>query len=185
LQSGKQHSFPIKVVCKNDEGELSMIAGENQVIGGIQQEQNSGNEVRQFVEIRLEKELYGIPIEKTREVAVPVKITAIPGTPPHIMGLMNLHGEILSVVDIKSLLNMRTSAPAETSRVVVIKTREGPVGIYCDEVINIYDIMKKDIEVPLSTLSNETGAYVKGQAQTTHGLMGILDIEGLLLKQEK
>ncbi len=162
-----------------------MIADKNQVIDGIQQEQNSGSEVRQFVEIRLEKELYGIPVERTREVAVPMKITAIPGTPPHIMGLMNLHGEILSIVDIKSLINMGTSAPAETSRVVVIKTREGPVGIYCDEVINIYDIMKKDIEVPLSTLSNETGAYVRGQVQTAHGLMGILDIEGLLLRQEK
>ena len=80
---------------------------------------------------------------------------------------------------------MRTSAPAETSRIVVIKKEVGTVGIYCDEVINIYDVMKKDIEVPLTTLSNEMGVYIKGQVQTAHGLMGILDIEGLLLQQEK
>ena len=73
----------------------------------------------------------------------------------------------------------------EKSRIVVVKTGEGPVGVFCDEVADIYDIATKDIEPPLSTLSKEMDVSMKGQTQTRDGLMGILDIEKLLMKQEK
>ena len=162
-----------------------MVDDKNQVIQGISQEEKAGEEIRQFIGIRLGKEIYGIPIEKTREVARPLQITNIPGTPPHIMGLMNLHGEILCIVNVKTLLNMGKTIPAENSRVVVIKTIEGLVGIFCDEVINMYDIMKKNIEPTLSTLSSEVGVYIRGQVQVNNGLMGILDIEKLLFGQER
>ena len=68
---------------------------------------NTEEEIRQFIGIRFGTELYGIPIEKNeREITKPLQITGIPGTLPHVKGLMNLHGEILCVVDIRILLNM-------------------------------------------------------------------------------
>lgn len=143
------------------------------------------DEVWQFIGIRLGNETYGIPVGKIKEITKPLQITAIPGTAPHIMGLMNLHGEILCIADVKILLNMGKAIPEENSRVVVIKTAEGPVGIFCDEVIDIYDIKEKNIEATLSTLSAEISAYIQGMVQVESGLMGILDIEKLLFKQEK
>ncbi len=143
------------------------------------------DEVWQFIGIRLGNETYGIPVRKIKEITKPLQITAIPGTAPHIMGLMNLHGEILCIADVKILLNMGKAIPEENSRVVVIKTAEGPVGIFCDEVIDIYDIKEKNIEATLSTLSAEISAYIQGMVQVESGLMGILDIEKLLFKQEK
>ena len=143
------------------------------------------DEVWQFIGIRLGSETYGIPVRKIKEITKPLQITAIPGTDPHIMGLMNLHGEILCIADVKILLNMGKAIPEENSRVVVIKTAEGPVGIFCDEVIDIYDIKEKNIEATLSTLSAEISAYIQGMVQVESGLMGILDIEKLLFKQEK
>ncbi len=161
-----------------------MVDNKNEVVQDIPQEKE-GEEILQFIGIRLGKEMYGIPVEKIRKIAKPLQITAIPGTAPHIMGLMNLHGEILCVVDVKILLNMGKTVPMETSRVVIIKTVEGPVGVFCDEVTDIYDITKKNIEATLSTLSAEVSAYIQGQVQVESGLMGILDIEKLLFKQEK
>ncbi|MEK7360190.1 MAG: chemotaxis protein CheW [Planctomycetota bacterium] len=146
---------------------------------------NTEEEIRQFIGIRFGTELYGIPIEKTREITKPLQITGIPGTLPHVKGLMNLHGEILCVVDVKILLNMGKIQMTEKGRIVVVKTREGLVGIFCDEVADIYDVLTKDIEPPLSTLSKEMDVSMKGQTQTRDGLMGILDIEKLLLTQEK
>ncbi len=141
--------------------------------------------LQQFIGIRLEKELYGIPLEKTREVTKPLQTTCIPGASPHIMGLMNLHGEILCVVDAKILLNMGKTNSSEHSRIIIVKTGEGPVGIFCDEITEIYEIQRRDIEPPLSTISSEIGRYLNGQVQTHDGLMGILDIERLLFKQER
>ena len=140
---------------------------------------------QQFVVIRLGREFYGIPTEKTREVAKPLKITRIPGTPSHIMGLMNLRGEILCIVDVKVLLNVGEILPTESSKIVVIKTREGPVGVFCDDIIDIYTIQKKNIEAPLFTFSSQFGGCIKGEIQTRDGLLGILDIEELLFRQEK
>ena len=157
-----------------------MISDKSQTIQDPLQE-----ELQQFIVIRLGKEIYGIPIEKTREVTRFLQITSIPGAASYIMGLMNLHGEILCIVDIKILLNIGNAIPTENNQVVVVKTIEGPVGIFCDEVIDIYSVLKKDIEAPLSTLSSETSIYIQSQVQIDLGLMGILDIERLLFKQEK
>lgn len=161
-----------------------MVDNKHEVVQDIPQEKE-GQEILQFIGIRLGKELYGIPVEKIRKIAKPLQITSIPGTAPHIMGLMNLHGEILCVVDVKVLLNMGKAIPGENSRVVVIKTAEGLVGVFCDEVIDIYDIVKENIETALSTLSAEISSYIQGQVQIDCGLMGILDMERLLFKQEK
>ncbi|HEY4481876.1 MAG TPA: chemotaxis protein CheW [Candidatus Brocadiaceae bacterium] len=161
-----------------------MVDNKHEVVQDIPREKE-GEEIQQFIGIRLGKELYGIPVEKIRKIAKPLRITSIPGTAPHVMGLMNLQGEILCVVDVKILLNMGKAIPAENSRVVVIKTVEGLVGVFCDEVIDIYDIVKKNIETALSTLSAEISSYIQGQVQIDCGLMGILDMERLLFKQEK
>ena len=158
-----------------------MVDNKNQVVQNIPQEKEEA-EILQFIGIRLGKELYGIPVERIRKIVKPLQITSIPGTAPHIMGLMNLQGEILCIVDVKILLNMGKAIPAENCRVVVIKTAEGPVGVFCDEVMDIYDIVKKDIETTLPALNREIGGYVLGQVQIDNGLMGILDIERLLLK---
>ena len=163
---------------------MQMVDNKNEVVQNISQGKEA-EEMQQFIGIRLGKEIYGIPIEKTREVARFLQITSIPGTVPQIMGLMNLHGEILCIVDIKILLNIGNAIPTENSQVVVVKTIEGPVGIFCDEIIDIYSVSKKNIETALSTLSSEMGIYIQGQAQVNDGLMGILDIERLLFKQEK
>ncbi|MBM2833069.1 MAG: CheW [Candidatus Brocadiaceae bacterium] len=161
-----------------------MVDNKHEVVQDIPQEKE-GEQILQFIGIRLGKELYGIPVEKIRKIAKPLQITSIPGTAPHIMGLMNLHGEILCVVDVKVLLNMGKAIPGENSQVVIIKTAEGLVGVFCDEVIDIYDIVKKNIETALSTLSAEISSYIQGQVQIDRGLMGILDMERLLFKQEK
>lgn len=158
-----------------------MVDGTSQETKEIQERE----EVRQFIGIRLGNETYGIPVGKIKEITKPLQITAIPGTAPHIMGLMNLHGEILCVVDVKILLNIGNVVPADNSRVVVIKTVEGPVGVFCDEVTDIYDITQKNIEAALSTLSAGISPYIQGQTQVESGLMGILDIEKLLFEQEK
>ena len=163
---------------------MLMVDNKNEVVQDISQGKEA-EEMQQFIGIRLGKEKYGIPIEKKREDARFLQITSIPGTAPYIMGLMNLHGEIMCIVDIKILLNIGNAIPTENSQVVVVKTIEGPVGIFCDEIIDIYSVSKKNIETALSTLSSEMGIYIQGQAQVNDGLMGILDIERLLFKQEK
>ena len=145
----------------------------------------SAEEIRQFIGTRFGTELYGIPVEKTREITKPLQITGIPGTLPHVKGMMNLHGEILCIVDVKILINMGKTLMTEKSRIIVVKTGEGPAGIFCDEVTDIYDVLTKDIEPPLSTLSKVMNFSMKGHTQTRDGLMGILDIEKLLMKQEK
>ena len=161
-----------------------MVDNKNEVVQDIPREKE-GEQILQFIGIRLGKELYGIPVEKISKIVKPLQITSIPGTAPHIMGLMNLHGEILCVVDVKILLNMGKVIPGENSRVVVIKTAEGLVGVFCDEVIDIYDVVRKNIETALFTLSAEISSYIQGRVQIDCGLMGILDMEKLLFKQER
>ena len=109
---------------------------------------NIADEIQQCIGIRFGTELYGIPIEKTRGDYKAPPNDRYSGNAPISRGLMNLHGEILCVVDVKILLNMGKTQMTEKSRIIVVKTGEGPVGIFCDEITDIYDISTKDIEPP-------------------------------------
>ena len=82
-----------------------MVDNKNEVAQDTPQEEKETEEIQQFIGIQLNNEIYGIPVEKIKTIVKPLQITNIPGTPPHIMGLMNLHGEILCVVDVTTSKN--------------------------------------------------------------------------------
>jgi purine-binding chemotaxis protein CheW len=124
-------------------------------------------------------ESYAFPLEQVREVVKPGPITPVPSIPEHILGVMNLRGEILPVLDLKRLMGVGMGTPDREGRIIVVKAPGMSVGFLADSVEDAIEV-KGAMEPPLATLPERQVRYLRGQV--THGglLVGVLNPETLL-----
>jgi len=138
-------------------------------------------------------ESYAFPLEQVREVVKPGPITPVPSIPEHILGVMNLRGEILpvldlkrlmgvgmgTVLDLKRLMGVGMGTPDREGRIIVVKAPGMSVGFLADSVEDAIEV-KGAMEPPLATLPERQVRYLRGQV--THGglLVGVLNPETLL-----
>jgi len=127
-------------------------------------------------------ESYGFPLERVREVVKPGPITPVPSLPEHILGVMNLRGEILPILDPKRLLGLGAGAPGPEGRIIVVKGPGMAVGFLADGVEDAIEV-RGSLEPPLATLPEGRAEYLQGQATYEGRLVGVLDVEALLARR--
>lgn len=89
--------------------------------------------------VELRGSLYGIDSATVREIVSPLEATRLPGAPPHVRGVVNLRGQLLTVVDVGHRL---TGAPAETAEgsIVVVTAAERLLGLLVDDVHDVQEL---------------------------------------------
>lgn len=89
-------------------------------------------------------------------------ITPIPGTPTFVVGIIPAQGEVMSVIDLRSLLNLPISRLAEPASIIVLKSETMEFGVLAEEVLGIQRYSLESIEHELPTLSDKAYTYLKG-----------------------
>lgn len=131
----------------------------------------------EIVEFRLGEELYALPSTAVREVYPLKGLTPLPCTPPFVLGIINIRGRILPVVDLTSLLGLTKQRLSEQSTVILMRSGDLEVGVVTDLVIGVRSLPLATIYPPLSTLANSCACYLQGI--TSEGL-GVIDAAKLL-----
>lgn len=124
-------------------------------------------------------ESYAFPLERVREVVKPGPITPVPSIPEHILGVMNLRGEILPVLDLKRLLGVDVGTLTPQGRIIVVKAPGMTVGFLADGVEDAIEV-RESMEPPLAILPERQAQYLQGQVTHDRLLIGVLDVEALL-----
>jgi purine-binding chemotaxis protein CheW len=133
--------------------------------------------------VRLTDEYFGIDLRSVREFITIRNIMPIPCCPPYVLGDINLRGDILSIIDIRSILNLPTSKAYTETKGIVIQINEYIVGIPIDEILDIAYVTSKiiaDVPVALHTVDEE---YLIGTVKYGSGMLAILDLQKILLSQ--
>lgn len=138
-------------------------------------------EYLEVVEFLLSYEKYALEIKYIKEVCSLKELTEIPGAPPFIMGVINFHGQILSVIDLRNFFDLPIKGLTELNKVIVLHNDEIEFGILADELLKIGKIPISEIQSSLPTLTGIRADYLKG---ITKDRMVILDALKLL-KDEK
>jgi purine-binding chemotaxis protein CheW len=126
---------------------------------------------------QLASETYGIELKHIR-VVVPLKeMTLIPGTPDFISGIINVRGEIISIVDFRKIFDLPESDSSRRIQIIIIHSEEIEFGIQADHVLGVRDIPESDIQTSLPTLTDIRLKYLKG---VTGDGMVVLDGEKIL-----
>ena len=140
-------------------------------------QEDAGQQYLEVVEFCLAGEVYGIETNYIREVYPLKELVPIPGTPPFFLGITNVRGQILSVIDIKRLFNLPDKGLTELDKIVIVRDGEVEMGIRADVVLGMQSILRGDIQPSLPTLAGIREKYLSGI--TKDGVI-IMDIQKLL-----
>ena len=103
-----------------------------------------------YLTFALANEEYGLEILKVREIIGYMDITAVPQTPEHVKGVINLRGQVIPVVDLRSKFGMKTTEVTDQTCIIVVETYRGScncsTGIVVDYVQEVFDIAGEDID---------------------------------------
>jgi purine-binding chemotaxis protein CheW len=131
----------------------------------------------EIVAFQLAYETYGLESAFVREVYPLKDFTPLPCTPPFVLGIINMRGQILSVIDLKKFFDLPEKGLTDLNKVIIIHNDKMEVGILADVILGVQLIPLKDIQPSLPTLTGVREAYLKG---VSTGQMVILDAEKLL-----
>ncbi|MCK5611345.1 purine-binding chemotaxis protein CheW [Candidatus Pacearchaeota archaeon] len=126
----------------------------------------------QIIEFRLNKELYGLEIDFVHEVHSLRDITPIPGTPSYVRGVINIRGQIVSVIDLKVFFELDYNEISDKSKVIILQSEDMEFAILADEVIGTKLITLTDTLDYLPTLSGVRADFLKG---VTNDGIAVLD----------
>jgi purine-binding chemotaxis protein CheW len=125
------------------------------------------------VEYSLGKEKYGIEASCIREVCALGDLTPLPSTPPFILGIINVRGQILAVVDMKKIFNLPAQKLTDLTKILIIDIHPATFGVLVDEVLGMRFIAPSELQ-PTRTLATEVHTdYVK---EVTSDRLIILDL---------
>jgi len=133
-----------------------------------------------FLEVlafHLAHETYGIEAGYIREVLPVQEITPLPFTPPFILGLVNIRGQILSVTDLRKFFDLPDKGLTDMNRVIIVRFSDMEIGILADLIIGMRSVKHADLQPPPATFTGIRGVYIKGIAKER---LAILDMEKIL-----
>lgn len=131
----------------------------------------------EVVEFRLADETYAVECFHISEVYRLKSLTPVPGTPDFVLGIINIRGRIVSVIDLKTFFELPQKGLSDLTRVIVLKKEDMEFGILAEEVMGTTSVFPGDIQPPLPTLTGIRGEYLKGIARNR---LIVLDAEKLL-----
>ncbi|MFH0785056.1 MAG: chemotaxis protein CheW [Pseudomonadota bacterium] len=145
-----------------------------------EKEKTSSETTIEIVEFLLAREHYAIESAWVREVYPLKDYTPLPGVPNFVLGLVNVRGRILSVVDIKQFFDMPGKGISDLNKIIIINDERMEFGILADAIIGVRNIAISEIHQPLPTLTGIREELIKG---VTGERLVVLDAAGILADQ--
>ncbi|NQT61037.1 MAG: chemotaxis protein CheW [Bacteroidetes bacterium] len=131
----------------------------------------------QIVVFLLGDEYYAFELVHVREIFPFIEITPIPCTPPFILGIANIRGEIVSVTDLKLFFGLPENMTTNLSRIIILKNKSFEIGILADKIVGERSVSRNSIQTDLPAASGIGAAYLQG---VTHDRIIILNAVQIL-----
>ena len=137
-----------------------------------------------YLTFALGHEEFGLEILKVREIIGYMQITAVPQTPAHVKGVINLRGQVIPVVDLRLKFGMNAAEVTEETCIIVVEInqtdRKFQTGIVVDRVKEVLDIEGENIEDAPQFGSNVETNFILGMGKVNGAVKILLDIDKVL-----
>jgi purine-binding chemotaxis protein CheW len=138
------------------------------------------DEVLQWVTFRLENESYGINVMQVQEVLRYTEIAPVPGAPSYVLGIINLRGNVVTVIDTRSRFGLMPDDVTDNSRVVIIESNKQVIGILVDSVAEVVYMKASDIEPTPNVGTDENAKFILGVCNRDDELLILVNLDKLL-----
>ncbi|WP_426359317.1 chemotaxis protein CheW [Pseudocolwellia sp. HL-MZ19] len=145
---------------------------------------NSQNETTQWVKFSLGGESYGIRVLKVQEIQRYSEISPIPGAPSYVLGIINLRGSVISVLNTREKFGLPDYEITDDSRIVILEVGKQIIGILVDSVAEVISLQASDVDVAPNVGNDETAKFIDGVSNKSGELLILLDAEKILNEDE-
>jgi purine-binding chemotaxis protein CheW len=145
----------------------------------ISQSVKSAGEV-EYVTFYVGNMLIGLDIQHVEEINRQVEVTPVPQAPPHIRGVINLRGEVVTVVDLRKVLDMGQTEINQCSRTVIVNSGNEEIGLLVDRVADVVLARTDQVDSPPANISGVDGRFFKGVYKLENTLLIVLDVNAAI-----
>ena len=127
--------------------------------------------------------LCGMDILKVQEINKLIEMTRVPQAPEYVLGILNLRGEIVTIIDLGKKLGLKSTELSEKTRNIIVNSNGEHIGLMVEQISDVVQAKFEKIEAPPANIGGVQGKYFTGVLKTKDRLIGILDV-GKVLEEE-
>ena len=158
--------------------------GSSQVATATAAVKTAQNKEGKYLTFALGREEYGLEILKVREIIGYMEITAVPQVPMHVKGVINLRGQVIPVIDLRTKFGMEEVEVTEQTCIIVVEITQKDLtfstGIVVDRVQEVLDIAAEAIEKAPEFGSSVNTDFILGMGKIGESVKILLDIDAVL-----
>lgn len=148
------------------------------------QSRSSDDPVIQWVTFRLAGETYGINVMQVQEVLRFTDIAPVPGASRHVLGIINLRGKVVTVIDTRIRFGLPKGEINDNTRIVIIEASSHVIGILVDSVAEVVYLRQSEIDSTPNIGSEESSRYIQGVCHKDGELLILVDLDRMLTEEE-
>ena len=137
-----------------------------------------------YLTFAIGREEYGLPVLKVREIIKVMDITHVPQVAPHVLGVINLRGKVIPVIDLRRKCGFDAQAPTDRTCIIVaevaLTSSTVMMGVVVDSVSEVVNVTAAEIEQPPDFGGQRTNDYLLGLAKVKGGVKILLDLDRVL-----
>ena len=160
----------------------------NGIHGSPKQPRQGGNgvissldsEILQFSTFFLNNEMFGLNILDVQEIQMPQPITPIPTAPAHILGLISLRGQIVTLVELRKRLNMPTTVPHKSPYHIVVKAGASLACLEVGAIGDVINVPRAHLRKPPDSVTTVNKKFLAGVYQMKNRILTILKAQEIL-----
>ena len=132
-----------------------------------------------WITFQLDEETYGVTVKQVREILRLNEIVPVPGADQFILGITNIRGSLVTVVDGRERFGIQPRSYDDRTRMIIIESGDDVVGVIVDSVSDVIDIPDSSINCNPRLNDDEKSRYIKGVTEYEGKLIIMLDLEQL------
>lgn len=145
-------------------------------------------ESTQYVTFQLGEELFGVEVTRTREILSLVPVTTVPQTPDYMLGVINLRGQVVPVIDMRRKLGMKAGKTTQDTCIIVLEVQVGDealvVGALTDAVREVLEIKRDQIEAAPRLGGKLKTEFIQGMGTVDSQFIILLNIDRIFNSDE-
>lgn len=147
-------------------------------------QQTTDDPILQWVTFKLDSETYGINVMQVQEVLRYTEIAPVPGAPPYVLGIINLRGNVVTVIDTRQRFGLSPDHITDQTRIVIIEAEGQVLGILVDSVSEVVYLRQSEIETTPNIGNDEKGRFVQGVCNKNDELLILVELDKMLSDSE-
>ncbi len=146
--------------------------------------QGGDDPILQYVTFKLANETYGINVMQVKEVLRYSEIAPVPGSPGYVLGIINLRGSVVTVIDTSQRFALPTADITDNTRIVIIEAEGHEIGILVEAVAEVVYLQQSEIETAPNVGNDESSKFIQGVCNRNNELLILVDLNKLLGESE-